>query len=573
MVEELVRQGIRCFCLAPGSRSTPLAVAVAAHPQARHLIHYDERGTAFFALGYARATGLPAVWITTSGTALANGYPAIVEAAVDSIPMLLITADRPPELRQTGANQTIDQVKLFGDSVRWFFDLPTPTLDIDPAMVLTTIDQAVYRSHESPGGPVHINCMFREPLAPTPDGKDYASYLAGLEPWLARSTPFSAYINHAASFSEHAIQQCQSAIQGSRRGLIVAGRLNTPEEGQAVLNLAEQLGWPVLPDIGSQIRLGHGAHSTLIAYYDLILNFSPFVASHKPETVLHLGKRPVSKRLLTFLSESSPDRYIVVNNDPTRYDPHHQVTHRYVGSVVDFCDALGAQPLRHSCQGDWLEDWKLASVSVEQSIAKSIGEEECLSEPQVARIVSLKIPNNHGLVLASSMPIRDMDTFSVVDGPPVRTAANRGASGIDGLVATAAGFSDGHDMPVTLLIGDLALLHDLNSLSLLRDRPVTIVVINNDGGGIFSFLPIAEHSDDFEPLFGTPHGLDFEAAAKMFGIVYRRPNTLQEFLQVYADGVASKRSSVIEVATEREANHALHEKLFQIAREAVEATV
>lgn len=571
IVEELIRCGVDFFCLAPGSRSTPLTTAVAAHPKARHVMHFDERGTAFFALGYGRATRRPAAWITTSGTAVANGMPAVIEAATDGVPMLLLTADRPPELRHTGANQTIDQVNLFGSYPRWFFDLPAPTSAIDPAMVLTTVDQAVYRATRAPQGPVHLNCMFREPLAPTPDGHDYRAYTAGLASWQGGKQPYTVYDPAKRSSDPAQIEGLWKMVQGIERGLIMAGKLDTPAQGAAVLRLAERLGWPLLPDVGSHIRLGQGAMSDrLVGFYDQMLGSPAFQEKHAPEAVLHVGGRPTSKRLLQYLARHRPQPYVVVKDSPQRLDPHHHVTHCIEADVVVFCEALAeAVGSRSDTPSSWLTAWRDASSEAEAVIDSFFDEADALSEPIVARLITQTISEGHGLVLASSMPVRDVDMFAALDGPAVPVAANRGASGIDGTVATAAGFSDGLNAPVTLLIGDLALLHDLNALALLRERPVTVVVLNNDGGGIFHFLPIAAHDEVFEPYFGTPHGLTFEAAATLFGLPYHRPQTPQDLREVYRAACSGRSGAIIEVTTERRANYALHQALLARIGEAV----
>ncbi len=563
LVEELVRCGVDFFCLAPGSRSTPLTTAVARHPTARHVMHFDERGTAFFALGYGRATGRPAAWITTSGTAVANGLPAVVEAATDCVPLLLLTADRPPELRQSGANQTIDQVKLFGDYIRWFFDLPVPTLEIDPAMVLTTVDQAVNRATRSPRGPVHLNCMFREPLAPTDDECDFGAYLGGLKSWEEERGPFTRYAGSEQAAPEEDIAALAAALAGVQRGLVVAGSLAEPEEGEAVLRLAERLGWPLLPDVTSPLRLGHEAAKSVVAHYDLLLADEAFAAGHAPEAVVHVGGRPTSKRLLQLLDRCRPRPCAVVRLDPFRFDPNHQVTHRFEAGVAGFCEAMTTK-IEAQADPGWLAGWREASERAAARLEDFFEGEEALSEPLVARIVVRELPAGHGLCLASSMPIRDVDTFAPADGASPRVAANRGASGIDGTVATAAGFATGLGAPVTLLIGDLALLHDLNSLALLRDlaAPLVLVVLNNDGGGIFHFLPIARQADVFEPFFGTPHGLTFESIAATFGVGYFRALDRAGFIDAYRTACRRDTATLIEVKTDREENLALHRRLL-----------
>jgi 2-succinyl-5-enolpyruvyl-6-hydroxy-3-cyclohexene-1-carboxylate synthase len=556
IVEELVRSGVGLFCVAPGSRSTPLVAALAANPEAKSLVHFDERGTAFAALGYARATGGPAAWITTSGTAVANGLPALVEASVDGVPLIALTADRPPELRQTGANQTVDQPDIFGDFVRWRFDLPAPDPGIDPAMVLTTIDQAVYRSRRAPSGPVHLNLMFREPFLPDP-GEEA---LEGPASWRASGGPYTRYAVTKPSVNESEIATIRDVLCPVERGLVVAGRLTSRKQGEAAVRLAGSLGWPLLPDIGSQVRLGSGS-SSVVAHYDALLANEAFARAHAPEAVLHVGGRALSKRLEKFVADNRPTPYVVVRENPFRLDPGHRVTYSVETDVVEFCATLGgvAEPPR---DGGWLASWRDVSGEIARSLDLLLPETGDLTEPLVARLISRHASEGHALVVANSMPIRDLDTFAAPDGAPLPVAANRGASGIDGTVATAAGFVRGTGEPVTLVIGDLALLHDLNSLAMLRDLPVTTIVLNNDGGGIFSFLPVAGHRKFFEPYFGTPQSVTFKPAASMFGLGYERPRTAAEFIGAYQTASTCGGSTLIEVKTDREENLALHRELL-----------
>jgi 2-succinyl-5-enolpyruvyl-6-hydroxy-3-cyclohexene-1-carboxylate synthase len=557
IVEELLRCGVGFFCVAPGSRSTPLVAALAANEKARSLIHFDERGTAFAALGYARATGRPAAWITTSGTAVANGLPAVVEAATDGVPMVLLTADRPPELRQTGANQTIDQPDIFGDYVRWRFDLPAPDPDIDPAMVLTTVDQAAYRASRTPQGPVHLNLMFREPFLSGPEDEDIPS---GPASWVQGDEPYTRYAATKPAVDEMEIYRLWETLRPVKHGLVVAGRLASRKQGEAVLRLAGTLGWPLLPDLGSQVRLGSEG---IAAHYDALVAGDSFAGSHVPEAVVHVGGRALSKRLEQFLASSRPDPYVVVRENPFRLDPAHRVTHSVEANVLDFCTALvwAATEAPPAMNPLWTAGWLEASEEVARHLEGIFSGEP--NEPLVARLLSRNVPPDHGLVVASSMPVRDLDTYATTDGAPVPVAANRGASGIDGTVATAAGFARGLGRPVTLLIGDLALLHDLNSLAMLRNVHVIVVVLNNDGGGIFSFLPIARHEEFFEPYFGTPQGVGFEPAAKMFGLAYEHPGTMEEFVEAYGSACARGSSTLIEVKTDRKENVTLHRRLLE----------
>ena len=570
IVEELARCGVDFFCVAPGSRSTPLVAALAENPKAQSLVHFDERGTAFAALGYARATGRPAAWITTSGTAVANGLPAVVEAATDGVPMILLTADRPPELRQTGANQTIDQPDIFGDFVRWRFDLPAPSLGVAPASVLTTVDQAVYRAGRSPKGPVHLNLMFREPLIPGPGENETQADVP--KRWRATDEPYTRYATTQPAVDEAEVEVLWERLRPVERGLVVAGRLASRAQGEAVEGLANLLGWPLLPDVGSQVRLGGSGRSA--AFYDVLLADGAFAEAHGPEAVLHFGGRALSKRLEGFVASHRPDPYVVVREHPFRLDPGHLATHSVESGIEAFCATLGEAASGRPSRADtasWTVGWRNASERVGSVLDRALAGRERLDEPLVARLVSGEIHGGHGLVVASSMPVRDLDAFAVAGGAGVPVVANRGASGIDGTVATAAGFARGTGRPVTLLIGDLALLHDLNSLAMLRGLPVTVVVLNNDGGGIFSFLPVSGHKTFFEPFFGTPQGVGFGNAAAMFGLRYEGPGSTGEFLSAYRKARSADGPSLIEVKTDRDQNVAIHRELLRAAANSGEA--
>ncbi len=557
IIDELVCSGVTCFCVSPGSRSTPLAVAVARHPEAQAVVHFDERGAAFFALGYARAAGRAAGWITTSGTAVANGLPAVVEAGIEAIPMLLLTADRPPELRETGANQTIDQVGIFGRHVRWQFDLPAASELVDEGALRTTANQAAYRARR---GPVHLNCMFRKPLQPTADPP-------GAQPDLEKA--HTIYADSEITVSSGAVAELAKRLSAAQHGLIIAGRLPLTLPKEAAAQLAERLQWPLLADVNSGLRFGPGP-GTRIAHYDLLLGTKQFCEVSHPDAVLYLGRPAVSNRLRQFLSEAHPSLFALAADAPGRLDPTHQVTHRYETSIAPFCEALAAA-LPDAKGGEWLAKWQDADASAAQRLDTFFDDDDRAGEPEIARIISKRAPDDSGLFLASSMPVRDVDRFAAGGGPRLTAAANRGASGIDGTVASAAGLAHGLGRKVTLLIGDLALLHDLNSLALLRHTkaPVIVVVINNDGGGIFSFLPIAEFPDVFENYFGTPHGLAFEAAADLFSLQYRLTEGKKHFEKTYAAACASQAPAIIEVQTNREENRLLHDKIDRIVDDAV----
>ncbi len=569
LIEELVRNGIDTFFVAPGSRSTPLTVAAARHPDARVVLHVDERGTAFAALGHGRSTRRPAGWITTSGTAVANGQPAVVEASVDGVPMMLLTADRPPELRDTGANQTIDQVKLFGDYVRWHVDVPPPTTDVDPAYVLTTVDQAVHRAQRPPSGPVHLNCGFRKPLEPVETDAS-VTVPDAVRDWASTEAPYTQYPTPEAEPAAAEVEALAEAIEGVQHGLVVAGRLDTGAAVDATRRLSEHLGWPLLPDLTSHLRLGPTDQYHRVSHADLVLTAETMHEQTQPRAVIQVGGRFTSKRLRHFLRDSAPTPWAVVRPDPRRVDPDHRVTHHVEADVASFVASLRSRMEDSPASSSWWNAWRTADERATR-IVEDHADEGRLTEPAVATLLSRRVPADHALVAASSMPVRDLNRHASTDGASVPVYANRGASGIDGTVATAAGIAEGRDGPVTLLIGDLALWHDLNSLALLRERPVVVVVVNNDGGGIFHFLPIQDHDDVFDPYFTTPQDRSFASAADTFDLAYYRPDSVEAFQDAYEQACAAPGPVLIEVQTDREANRRVHEELEQSVAAAVEA--
>lgn len=570
LVEELARNEITYFCLSPGSRSTPLTVAVARNESVQHIICYDERAAAFHALGYARATGKPAVLISTSGTAVANYLPAVIEASVDAIPMLVLSADRPPELRETGANQTIRQPEIYGDYVRWHFDLPCPDTKIPPSMVLTTADQAVHRARRSPAGPVHLNCMFREPLAPV-SVKVPQEYLEPLEGWRNSQRPYTIYSKTITLPEPESFREIADVIRQAERGLLVAAALRFREEREAVRHLARMLKWPVFPDILSGLRFD-GSLKNAAHYFDQLLLSGKMMRRIRPDVILHIGGRLTSKRFLQFIGEQAGCDYLLAADQPFRQDPEHKVTMRIDSNIEKFCrqleSELAGSPLPEPESFVPEKSRRIAEI-IEKFVMKS----DKLSEPAVTRIISRDIPSDQALFLASSMPVREMDMYGDAGNSFIPVAANRGASGIDGTIATAAGFAAGQRKPVTLLIGDLAFLHDLNSLSLLRtiSFPVIIVLVNNRGGGIFSFLPISQFDDIFEKFFGTPHDFEPGRAADLFGLEYHLAGSLQDFREIYRRAVKEQKSAVIEIRTDRNENLMLHKELQAKIKEALES--
>ncbi len=555
IIEELIRQGIDYFCISPGSRSTPLTTAVARHPRARSFIIYDERSAAFHALGYARATGRPAVLICTSGTAPANYLPAVIEASQENLPLIIISADRPPELRDSGANQTIDQIKLFGSYVRHFFDMPPPEQTFSPRFVLSRIDRLIDKAFGPPAGPVHLNCMFREPLAP--QGKPVpASYLIGIDAWLNSMEPLVRLTHGNAALNQETDRLLTSILKHSKKGMIIVGELESGRIPKDLAYCLARLGWPVFADITSGLRLGFDWPG-FIAHFDLLLaaQISRF------DTIVQLGGRYVSKRLLQFLQKHPPRNHLRISVSDHWIDPAGTVTHHLRLSIASFCSFLNASNLfRSSSHASLL---RRKSEAVEQYLRQTI-DNAPLNQPAVSRLVAQLLPEGHGLFLANSLAVREMDMYAQRPSRPIFVAANRGASGIDGNISTAAGFAVGLKRPVTLIIGDLAFLHDLNALSFVSrlPYPLIIVLINNGGGAIFHYLPIAKFEDIFEPYFATPHRFTFEKTAQQFGLNYAQPTSLEAFTDFYQEALKTALPTLIEINTDRRDNYERYQKIL-----------
>jgi 2-succinyl-5-enolpyruvyl-6-hydroxy-3-cyclohexene-1-carboxylate synthase len=566
IIEELLRNGVNYFVISPGSRSTPLTVAVAQNARADKIICLDERAAAFHAIGYARATGNPAVLICTSGTAAANYLPAVIEASIDNISLVILSSDRPPELRQTGANQTINQVNLYGDYPNWQFDLPCPTAEISPSVVLTTIDLAVSRSRQAPGGVVHLNCMFREPLTPTDAQVEIP---ASLEQWSDSRLPHTRYASKLTIPAPDEIQSLLDTISSTAKGILFVGQLKSPVETQAVIELATRLNWAVFADVQSGLRLRQDLPN-LIHYFDRLLLTDIAIELEQVDTIVQIGTRIVSAQWFKSIEQHPPTNYIAIADNPDRYDPSHLVSLRIESDITYLCDRL-CQQLPQISPSTWVQKLRSASDRIGITAAKFLKTSK-LTEPLIARTISELIPSQHGLWVSNSMPIRDLDMYGVgkIDRDNntenLRIGANRGTSGIEGAIASATGFAVGLQAPVTAIVGDLSSLYDLNSFALLQHnlQPVIVIIINNDGGGIFSFLPIAKSTELFEPYFGTPQGLEFQQAAAMFKLNYYHPRDRDELIRDYHRSLANNRSAIIEVTTDRTENLQLHQALVQL---------
>jgi 2-succinyl-5-enolpyruvyl-6-hydroxy-3-cyclohexene-1-carboxylate synthase len=565
-VEELARGGVRHAVVSPGSRSTPLAVALWRQPGIEVSVIVDERSAAFFALGAAQATRAPVVLLCTSGTAAANYHPAICEADESAQPLIALTADRPPELRGIGAGQTIDQIKLYGDAVRWFCEVGTHEADDDGLLHYRSVAcraLAAARGKPRPG-PVHLNLPWREPLAPVPvEGAVTATDPLALEGRDER--PLTAVTSIDLEPSAFLLDEVAGHIGDAISGVIVAGRQLDPELREPLTHLAQASGFPILAEPTSQLRCGPHDRSRVISTYDLLLRDEHFARSVVPDLVLRFGEMPTSKPLRNWLAASGADQIVI---DP--YGGWNEPTNRAAAILRADPTELAAgwatrlEKEERGAPHRWLD----AERAARDAIEATLGEEEEISEPALHLALGSAHRDGDLVYTASSMPIRDQEAFL----PSVETDAlflsNRGANGIDGLVSSGIGAAHASGRPTTIVTGDLGLLHDVGGLAALRDvsTPVRIVVIDNDGGGIFHFLPQekALDSDEFEALLGTPRGIDVAKAAVLFNLPHRHLEWLGELPDALAAG-----TGLIEVRTDRGTNAEAHRTLTSAVQAAI----
>ena len=575
MVEELARCGVRRAVISPGSRSTPLAVALWRERQIEVSVVLDERSAGFFALGTALATGIPAAVLCTSGSAAANLHPSVVEADEAGVPMIVLTADRPPELRDIGAGQTIDQLKLYGDAVRWFCEVGTHEADDDGLLHFRAVACRAYAvaAGDPRPGPVHLNVPWREPLAPTPvEGQVTAADPLALDG--RGDAPLSAVPPARPRADEALLDRIAERMASRQRGLIVAGRQYEARLAEPIAALAAAAGYPTLAEPTSQLRRGPHDRSLVISSYDHIARERP--GHLEPRLILRVGDLPTSKPLRQWLASIGGLEQIVIDpvgewREPTRR-AETIVRADPLGTARSLSERLtrmrpGASAIAGS---PFAVAWLEADRAVREAVDERLERLEELSEPGIWSALGRALRDGDSVLAASSMPVRDLEAFLRPGPEGVRFAANRGANGIDGLVSTAAGLAAGSGARTWAVLGDLALFHDLGGLAVARDLPdLRLIVIDNSGGGIFHFLPQAEAmaEAEFEAVLGTPAGLDPEAAASMFGLTVAVPESPAEL-----DEALTGEARMIVVRTDRERNLELHRELSSLAAAAAPRT-
>lgn len=563
LIDQMRAAGLHGVAICPGSRSALLALACAEQQGLKTWTAFDERSAAFFALGVAKESGGPAAVLATSGTAGANLLPAMVEATAANVPLIALTADRPHELHGWGALQTIPQRDLYGEFSRWSVDLGLP--EATPAALAhlrATAARALATAMRSPRGPVHLNAPFREPLAPT------FAPVQGLDQLeAAAARPAARFALPREEPAEDALEALEKKLQAILRGVIVCGPRDLDDGLRpAVGALARRLGYPVFADATSQLRFGEQSES-VISHYDLLLRHLPFAEAHRPQLVLRFGGPLVSKVLQAWLDSSGAEIVTFVEN-ASPVDPLHSASAFIDGCPGLACERLGLSSSRRG--SEWLAAFESAERRIRAALDDAFGAEQLLTEPRACRELVSAMPSGSTLFVASSMPMRDVDAFAGASPNAIRVLANRGTNGIDGTVSTALGAAASSKRPALLLTGDLALLHDLSGLFIARQHeiPLAIAAINNGGGGIFSFLPIAEFPEHFESLFAMPQGVDFAQAARLVGAEHHLPATAAELRRAVLAGLEGG-FHLIEVRTDRKSNPAEHRHLYQRVAEAL----
>lgn len=558
LAETLVHLGATTAVISPGSRSTPLTVAFASHPAIKAIPILDERSASFFALGCAKASGQAAILVCTSGTAGANYLPAIIEAFESQVPLLVLTADRPPELRDCASGQTIDQQKFFGDYVRHYVDLALPQADVKQLQYLRQVTaQAWHQSRWPIAGPVHINCPFRDPLAPVTE-----SGLQAILPKLGPSFFQHLTPTHSPDGEYGSTVTLPTAIGQTQRGLIVVGPTQPPDPlafCKAIATLSQSLDWPVITDGLSPLRNWASLNPHLITTYDLLLRHSYHAESLKPEQVIQIGALPTSKVLRQWLEQSNPLRWIVDSSGRNR-DPLHGAAMPLPISLQALTAAIPKTP---QVGRDYCKAWCEREAIAQQRLAHHMQTLSELREPKLSWLLPRLLPPETALMVANSMPVRDVEWFWPLNDSGIQPYCSRGANGIDGTLSTALGIAHQHRQAV-LLTGDLALLHDSNGFlnAAGRNQHLTILLVNNQGGGIFERLPIAEFESPFETFFAMPQSVDFSLLAAAHGIAYQPIHTW-EALQAALTSLPTTGVRLLELKSDRKQDHKYRQLLLE----------
>ena len=551
LVETLVRRGVRHAVISPGSRSAPLTFALARHPGIEAIPVLDERSAGFFALGLAKQHRLPVALVCTSGTAAANFLPAIVEAKESGVPLLVLTADRPPELRDCHSGQTIDQVKIYGGYVNFQHELAVPQGTLPMLRYLRqTVAHAVEQTLIPVAGAVHLNCPFRDPLVPLadsatlPTNKQLAGFFDGLAPLQAAS----------------AGRDSTAKLRFKERGVIVVGP-NEAASGEGfarnIGRLSKALGWPVLADALSPVRTHAKGAGPVIAHYDTLLRNETLATALRPAQVICVGSWPTSKGLRSWLQTADPE-VVLLTERAINEDGLHLRTRFVRTSLAEWSRGFSGR----RAPTPYVREWLAADARVARRLRVALAAEKNLVEPAWPGVLASNLPKDAACFLASSMPVRDAEYFWPAGNRGQRIFFNRGANGIDGTLSTALGVAHG-GAPAVLVTGDLALLHDTNGfLSVRKFRgSLTIVLINNNGGGIFGHLPVAQFEPPFEEFFATPQHIDFEKLCATYGVGHTVVKSAAQLARLVAK-LPKRGVRVLELRTDRRRDAAWRKETF-----------
>jgi 2-succinyl-5-enolpyruvyl-6-hydroxy-3-cyclohexene-1-carboxylate synthase len=572
-VDELARSGLKAVCAAPGSRHTPLMLAFAKHPNIKVYSHLDERSAAFFALGMAMAWDKPVALVCTSGSAGANYFPAIVEAHQSRVPLIVITADRPPELRHSGANQTIDQIKMFGDYALWFVDTALPEAK-PSALALrnlrTTANRAFATANGLRKGVVHINMPFSKPLEPTLVEGDVLEIPKGAEARFPNVHTNIEYMDLGADISF-----LEEVYQDFERCLIIAGPQMKRPTAFRLSEYALDCRFPILTDGTSNVRHGNRYaiepnRASIIGGYDTFLS----AIKEKPDVIIRFGSVPTSTALNQYLASANPKHYFLIEESGVWSDDTHLLTDLYQhkeDKIIEMLFSKFRKIDERRPPTTWKKMFAIAESTTWQVIDHEIATGEYFDGAVVYDVVDL-IPENSSLFAGNSLSVRHLDQFGKPNGKRIRAYANRGASGIDGNISTALGLGAANpEQPLVAVVGDITLYHDMNGLLAVHrcGVPVTIVLLNNDGGGIFNRLPINKFEPEFTDYFLTPHGLDFSHAAKLYGLDYIVANSRDEFRKAFSERVGGTQSTIIEVQTDSRKDEARRQEIVKAVQDAI----
>ncbi len=571
-VNELAANGVKSACITPGSRNTPLIFAFATNKKIKKIVSIDERSSAFLALGLAKVKNEPVAIVTTSGTATAELYPAIIEAYKQRIPLVVCTADRPPGFLERGANQAINQQNLYANHIRFFKDMGMPQLNIEKIKnVRKTARKSLHISLYKNPGPVHLNFPFDKPFEPDAYTNQISYSLFEIANNTKSINVYRTKRQKKQIRNKKVFRNLLEKLNKTEKGIIIVGPENYRDDfNKKVVLLSEKLNYPILADGASQLRFNAHSKKNIISNYDAIFRSEEFSKKHKPDIILHFGRTVTSKGLENYLTNIKCQKYLI-NEFGDIFDPTNNTTDsfRYLPSL--FCDEINNEINKKRTGSDWLKIFIKADKATEIIKDKIISRAKFKNECRIISEIINLIPERSNIMLSNSMPIRDFDYFASNTNKKVTVYNNRGSSGVDGIISTAIGITERSKKPTVLLTGDIAFYYDLNGLLLSKkiSVPLTIVLINNNGGGIFRVLPISEYKNVFEKYFLTCHNLNFSDIIKGFGVKHTLVKNWNHFRKSFNTAIKNKTTHVIELRTDSKHSLKIRKQYWDKVRQAL----